>query len=303
MQLGFVTAILPDLNLEDVLKFAAEEDYSCVEVMCWPVGEAERKYAGVTHINVTNFTPTMAQDVLGMVAKYGVALSGLGYYPNVLDADGQRAQAAIDHLKRVIEAAALLNLKGVNTFIGADPRCHPADNFAKFQQVWPDIIRFAEDHNVRVGIENCPMLFTRDEWPAGKNLAYSPAVWRKMFETIPSKHFGLNFDPSHAIWLFLDYIQPLYEFRDRLFHVHAKDLRIDQRKLSEQGILSLGWSTPKIPGLGDVNWNRFFSALTDIGYDGPVCVEVEDDAFCKTLESRKRALKVSRNLLRPFIEP
>ena len=303
MQLGFVSAILPDLNFEDVLKFAAAEDFSCVEVMCWPVGEAERKYAGVTHIDVTHFTPTMAQDVLGLVAKHGVALSGLGYYPNILDADAQRAQAAIDHLKRVIEAAALLNLKGVNTFIGADHRCHPAENFAKFQKVWPDIIRFAEDHNVRVGIENCPMLFTRDEWPTGKNLAYSPAVWRKMFEAIPSKHFGLNFDPSHAIWLFLDYIQPLYEFRDRLFHVHAKDLKIDHCKLRQEGILSLGWSTPKIPGLGDVNWNRIFSALTDIGYDGPVCVEVEDDAFGKTLEGRKRALKVSRNILRPFIEP
>jgi sugar phosphate isomerase/epimerase len=302
MKLGFVSAILPDLGLEEVLKFAAEEGFDCVEIMSWPVGKAERKYAGVTHLNATDFTPGQADEVRALVQRYGVSFSGLGYYPNVLAPEPEVAASAIEHLKRVIRASSLLGLGLVNTFIGADPRCNQEENFARFKQVWPDLIKFAEDQGVRVGIENCPMLFTFDEWPAGKNLAYSPVVWRRMFEHIPSQNFGLNFDPSHTVWLFLDYLEPIFEFKDRLFHIHAKDLKIDYAKLRQQGILSLGWSTPKIPGLGEVNWNKFLSALTDVNYEGPVCIEVEDAAFGKTLEGRQRALKVARNVLRPFIE-
>ena len=301
MKLGFVSAILPDLELEDVLRFAQAEQFDCVEIMSWPVGKAERKYAGVTHINATDFGKDQAAAVLGLVKKYKVGISGLGYYPNILSADAETSQVAIQHLKRVIQAAQLLRLSVVNTFIGAEPRCNQEENFQQFRKVWPDLIRFAEEHGIRIGIENCPMLFTFDEWPAGKNMAYSPAVWRRMFEAIPSPNFGLNFDPSHTIWLFLDYLKPLYEFKDRLFHIHAKDLKLDRQKLSEEGILALGWSTPKIPGLGEVDWHKFISTLTDVGYDGAVCIEVEDAAFGKTLAGRQNALRVARNVLRPLI--
>ena len=202
----------------------------------------------------------------------------------------------------MILAAELLVCDLVNTFIGAEPKFNQDENFARFKQIWPDIVKFAADHRVRIGIENCPMLFTHDEWPAGKNMAYSPAVWRRMFETIPSGNFGLNFDPSHAIWLFIDYLRAVADFKDRIFHVHAKDLKIEHDRLREQGILSLGWSTPKIPGYGDVNWNRFISALSDAGYRGPVCIEVEDAAFGKELEGRKAAVKIARNVLSPLIQ-
>ncbi|HEY2840551.1 MAG TPA: sugar phosphate isomerase/epimerase [Pirellulales bacterium] len=301
MQLGFVTAILPDLGFDEVLQFAAAEKFDSVEVMCWPVGKAERKYAGVTHLDVSDFTQAAADDINALCQRRGVAISGLGYYPNILSADVEEGRVATAHLKKVIQAARLLGLQNVNTFIGADHRANADVNFASFQKVWPDLIRFAEDHVIKIGIENCPMLFSWDEWPAGKNLAYSPAVWRRMFDAIPSPNFGLNYDPSHMVLQMMDYLRPIYEFRERIFHTHAKDMKLDRQKLDDRGVLGLGWSTPKIPGLGSIDWSAWISALSDVGYRGVVSVEVEDDSFRDTLDARKQSLRISRNVLRPLI--
>jgi len=301
MQLGFVSAILPELSLEEVLAFAKAEQFDCVELMCWPVGKAERKYAGVTHVDVEKFGPADAERVNGLARQYGITISGLGYYPNILVDNAAESKLYIDHLKKVIDAAKLLGLSVVNTFIGRDHTKNLEHNFARFQEVWPAIIKHAEAASVKIGIENCPMLFSNDEWPGGKNLASSPAIWRRMFEAIPSEHFGLNYDPSHFILQFIDYVKPLKEFKHKLFHVHAKDLKIDHDKLNDHGALVQGWNTPKIPGLGDISWPKFISALTDVGYDGPVCIEVEDDAFRGSLEARKRSLRIARNVLRPLI--
>jgi len=167
--------------------------------------------------------------------------------------------------------------------------------------VWPDLIRLAEDEGIRIGIENCPMLFGKNEWPGGKNLFHSPEIWRRMFEAIPSDHFGINFDPSHFVFLMMDYVQPMYEFRHKIFHTHAKDTRIDHHRLNQKGILTLDWYTPKIPGLGDIQWAAWISALSDIGFRGSVSIEVEDDAFMRDLDDRKRSLRIARNVLRPLI--
>lgn len=302
MKLGFVSAILPDLSLYEVLNFAAREQFECVEVMCWPKGKAERRYAGITHIDVADMTQDQADDINAQVRKSGVDISALGYYPNILVPDQEEAQVYIDHLKQVILAAEKLGLSGVNTFIGANPASYIDDNFARFEQVWPDIIKFAGDHGIRIGIENCPMLFTRDEWPSGKNMAHTPAIWRRMFEAIPDKNFGLNYDPSHLVWQQIDYIEPLKEFADRIFHVHAKDARVDKANLNSVGILAtpLEFHVPKLPGMGEVDWGRFFSVLTDTGYQGPVCIEAEDRAFEDSLRSRKQCLKVAREVLKPY---
>ncbi|MEX0324336.1 MAG: sugar phosphate isomerase/epimerase family protein [Puniceicoccaceae bacterium] len=302
MKLGFVSAILPDLPLDEVLGFAAKEQFECIELMCWPKGKAERRYAGVTHIDVANLTQGQADDINSVVTESGVVISALGYYPNILVPDEEESQVYIDHLKQVILAAEKLGLNGVNTFIGADPSKYIDDNFAKFEVVWPDIIKFAADHGIRIGIENCPMLFTRDEWPSGKNMAHTPAIWRRMFEAIPDKNFGLNYDPSHLVWQQIDYVEPLKEFADRIFHVHAKDCRVDKRNLDSVGILAtpLEFHVPKLPGMGEVDWGRFFSVLTDTGYQGPVCIEAEDRAFEESLMSRKQCLKVAREILKPY---
>lgn len=303
MQLGFVSAILPDLSLAEVARFAAETGYDCVELMCWPAGKAERRYAGVTHVDVTGFDAAQASQVNGLMAEAGVAISALGYYPNPLAPDESEAQVYREHLKNVIRAAQLLGVTRVNTFIGRDWTKSVDDNWPRFRQVWPPLVKFAEDHGVRIGIENCPMLFTADEWPGGKNLAISPAIWRRMFEEIPSRSLGLNYDPSHLVWQQMDYLQPLREFADRLVHVHAKDVRVDRHRLDDVGILAtpLLYHTPKLPGLGEVAWGRFFSVLGDAGYDGPVCVEVEDRAYEQSLATRQQSLRQSHTFLRQFI--
>lgn len=303
MQLGFVTAILPELSLEAVMDFAREADYDCVEVMCWPEGKAERRYAGVTHINVSDFSAKDAKNIQELIIRKRVEISALGYYPNPLVADKAEGQVYIDHIRRVIEAAAILGINRVTTFIGRDWTKSVDENWPRFLEVWQPLIAFAEEHEVKICIENCPMSFTRDEWPGGKNLAHSPAIWKRMFEAIPSDNFGLNYDPSHMIWQMMDYEKPIRDFSHKLFHIHAKDVRLDRHRLNEVGIMAFPseYHTPKLPGMGDVNWGRFFSALTDTGYNGPVCVEVEDRAFEGNLERRKESLLQSSRYLRQFV--
>jgi len=305
MKLGVCSAILPDLSLEEVLEFAAGEGLECVEVMCWPKGKAERRYAGVTHIDVAGFGKAEADRVRRAVAAAGVKISGLGYYPNPLAPDPREAKVYIDHIKRVIAAAERLGVGQMNTFIGRDWTKSVDANWKRFAQVWRPLVKFAGNHGVRIGIENCPMLFTDDEWPGGKNLAHSPAVWRRMFEEIPDAHFGLNYDPSHLVWQHMDYTKPLWEFADRIFHVHAKDVRVDRRQLDDVGILAtpLQFHTPKLPGLGEIDWGRFFSVLTDIGYKGAVAIEVEDRAFEGSLADRKASVRQSATFLRDFVAP
>ncbi len=303
MQLGLVSAILPELSLEDVFHVAAQSGYDCVEVMCWPRGKAERRYAGVTHIDAAALDERTAADLRGLMRWSRVGISALGYYPNPLAPDEAERRVALDHLRAVIDAAERLGVTCVTTFIGRDPRRSVDDHWPLFREVWPPLVRYAAERRVRIAIENCPMLFTQDEWPGGKNLAVSPAVWRRMFEEIPDAGFGLNYDPSHMIWQRMDEIRPIREFRARLHHLHAKDVRIDRERLDEVGILAtpLSYHTPKLPGLGEVRWGAFFSALTDAGYTGPVCVEVEDRAFERSLDDRKRALRQAAAYLRQFL--
>lgn len=301
MQLGFVSAILPDLNLEDVLAFAAAEGFDCVELMCWPRGQAERRYAGVTHIDVADFTAADAERIQRLVSKHGVAISALGYYPNPLHPDAEHRQLVVAHLQKVISAARMLGINLVTTFVGRDPHKSVEANWPRLREVWPPIIRHAEANGVKIAIENCPMLFSLDEWPGGTNLATTPAIWARLFHELGSANLGLNFDPSHLVWQHIDYLRALREFGKHLFHVHAKDTRIDADELYAHGVMGLGWNTPKLPGLGNVHWGKFFSILGDTGYKGPVCIEVEDRAYEGTVDDRKRALRQSKRYLQQFV--
>ena len=300
MQLGFVSAVLADLPLEEVLAFAADEGFAYVEVMCWPPGKADRRYAGVTHLDVTDLTAETAAHVKNLLRIHGVKLSGLGYYPNPLDPDPAVRAVIVEHLKKVIRAAPLVGVDVVNTFIGRDPKRSVEENFALVDEVWPSIVAEAEAADVRLGIEHCPMLFTDDEWPGGKNLPVSPELWRRLLDRFPGGRVGLNFDPSHLVWQGIDVPRAVREFGPHLVHVHAKDERIDRERLHQVGVMGLGWHHPKLPGLGDVNWGAFFAALTDAGYRGPVCVEVEDRAYERDLADRKRSLRQSKRFLDPF---
>ena len=302
MKLGFVSAILPEFSLEQVLQFAHAECFACVEAMCWPVGKAERKFAGVTHVDVTSLTRAGADDINALCLKHGVSLSGLGYYPNALDPDPSVAKPVVAHLKKVILAAEKLGLENVNTFAGRDWTRSVDDNWPRFLKTWRPLIAFAEDHGMRIGIENCPMSFTADEWPGGKNLFTTPTIWRRAFNDIPSKNFGLNYDPSHFVLQHMDPMSPLREFQDKLFHLHAKDVKIRRDRINDVGVFAHPneWHTPRIPGYGEMDWSKFLSALMETTYRGPVCIEVEDPTFGKTLEGRQRAIRVAGNVLRPF---
>ena len=303
MKLGLITAICEGMDFEEVVDFAAENGLECLEVACWPEGGAQRRYAGVSHINVDGLTPEKAQSIKDLCAQKGVEISSLAYYPNTMDPDLEKRDAYISHLYKLIDASALLDVNMVTTFLGRDPKKNVEENLEIVKEVWPPIIRYAEDKGVKIAIENCPMLFTNDEWPGGQNLMTTPAIWRKVFEILDSDNFGINYDPSHFVWQQIDYIKPLYEFKDKIFHVHYKDIKLYQDKLADVGIMAtpLEYMTPKLPGLGDVDWGKYVSALTDIGYDGYSCIEVEDKAFEGSLDEATKAVVLSTKYLRNFV--
>ena len=304
MELGFMTAAFPNLSFEEVAAWAAGNGFEMLEVACWPLGKASRRYAGVTHIDVDDFSAADAKAIQVVLAKYDLKISSLGYYPNPLHPDPEHRAMVIDHLKKVILAAEKLGVPIVGTFVGRDKSKTIEDNLENFKVVWPPIVKYAAEHNVKIAIENCPMIFSNDEWPGGANLAISPGVWRKMFEIIPDDNFGLNLDPSHLIWQFIDYVRVVYEFGERIFHVHAKDLRIDYEGLYQNGVMSagMGWQIPRLPGLGDVDWGKFISALYGVGYDYVISIEHEDRAFEKTEDLVKRGFLISRDVLQPYIK-
>jgi Sugar phosphate isomerases/epimerases len=304
MKLGLVTSILDQSDFKEMIDIVAENGLDCVEVACWPAGKAERRYAGVSHIDTESLTQEKADELNAYASSKGVEISALAYYPNPLDENPEKRRLAIDHLYSVIDAAALLEVNMVTTFIGRMPSKTVSENLAEVAKVWTPIVKHAEEKNVKIAIENCPMLFTEDEWPGGQNLMTTPALFRKVFEVLDSDHIGLNFDPSHFVWQQMDYIKPLYEFKDKLFHVHYKDIKVYPEKLADVGIMAtpLQYMSPKLPGLGDVDWGKYVSALTDIGYAGYTCIEVEDKAFEKDYAAVKTSVRQSAHYLRNFVQ-
>ncbi len=305
MKLGFVSAILDGYTYEEMMATAKKIGYECVEVACWPEAKAERRYAGVSHINCEKVLEdeSYAQHVLAVAKDCGVEISSLAFYPNTLDPDLKKRHDNVEHLKNVIRASHRLGINMVTTFIGRDQTKNFEDNLLIVKEVWPEILDLAKELGVKVAIENCPMLFGPDQWPGGQNLMTTPHNWKKIFEILDYDNLGINYDPSHFVWQMIDYVEPVYEFKDRIFHVHFKDLKVIKSKLNQVGILAypLDFMAPKLPGLGDVNFSRFVSALTDIGYNGYACVEVEDRAFEDTKERILDSLKLSYHYMRNFV--
>jgi sugar phosphate isomerase/epimerase len=304
LKLGLLTAAFPTLSLEEVAAWAAHNGFEALEIACWPAsGSERRRYAGVAHIDVDALDEAAVSSVRETMRRHGLVISSLAYYPNPLDSDPEIRVAAHQHLARVVEAARRLGVDVVGTFIGRDQRCSVEESLEQVRRTWPPLVRHARDQGVRIAIENCPMIFSADEWPGGRNLAYSPALWRRLFEIIPDENFGLNFDPSHLVWQFIDVGRAVREFGPRIFHVHAKDMEIDRDGLYQHGVMSLGigWQVPRLPGLGEVRWDRFLAALYRTGYDHVVSVEHEDRKFEGDLELVKRGFLIARNALRPYI--
>ena len=305
MKLGFVSAILDTWTYEEMMDFASDHGFECVEVACWPQGKAERRYAGVSHIDAERVLEddTYAAHITDYSKEKGVQISSLAYYPNTMDGNLEKREAAVSHLKNLIKASHKLGIGMVTTFIGRDQTKNIEENLELVKEVWPSIIKTAEENDVKIAIENCPMLFGPDQWPGGQNLMTTPAIWRKAFELIPSDYFGLNYDTSHFVWQQIDYIRPLYEFRNKIFHVHYKDIKVYQDRLNDVGTMAypLDYMSPKLPGLGDVDWGKYVSALTDIGYNGYSCIEIEDKAFEDSSERVLDALRLSYRYMRQFV--
>ena len=303
MKFGLLTAICDGMSFEEVVDFAAKDNLECLEVACWPQGGAQRRYAGVSHIDVANLTAEKAEQITRYCKEKGVEISALAYYPNPLDPDTAKREAAIAHLYKLMDASVMLGVNMITTFIGRDPKKNVEENLELVKEVWTPLLAYAEEKGVRVAIENCPMLFTNDEWPGGQNIMTTPANWRKVFDLLDSPNLGINYDPSHFVWQQIDYIRPLYEFKDKIFHVHYKDIKVYPEKLADVGIMAtpLQYMSPKLPGLGDIDWGKYVSALTDIGYDGYSVIEVEDKAYEKDLEDAKRAVIQSARYLRNYI--
>ena len=303
MKLGLLTAPFPETPIEEVADWSAANGFSMLEVCCWPSDSGStRRYGGIYHIDVDGMSKDRADDIVGDLAARGVGISGLGYYPNPLHEDADHREAVTGHIMKVITAASLMGVPVVNTFIGANQHRTQADNWDHAKEIWHPIVQHATDSGVKIAIENCPMIFSLDEWPAGHNLAYSPAMWRTMFEEFGDT-VGLNLDPSHLIWQMIDVGRVIDEFGERIYHIHAKDLEIDEEGLFNHGILSLGigWQVPRLPGLGDVDWDEFFSSLYRAGYDGVICVEHEDRQWEGDDELIKRGFLLARNILAPYV--
>jgi sugar phosphate isomerase/epimerase len=303
LRLGLVSAILPELTTEEVIAYAANIGFSSVELMCWPHGPAERRYAGVTHLDVDRMDETVVELIHTALRKYNMSISGLGYYPNPLDPDITKSAYHVEHIKKIIRAAGVLGIKVVNTFVGRDPSRDIDYNVDRFKEVWPSIVACAEAHQVRIGIENCPMFFTKDEWPGGKNLATTPVIWDRLFDIIPSSHFGLNYDPSHMVWQMMDPLLPIREYADRFVHVHLKDVKLHRDRLDRVGIMAtpLEYHSPRIPGRGEIDWSAFFEVLRSSSFSGDCCLEVEDKDFEGSPEQIKLAIETAYQHLKPLI--
>jgi len=303
MKLGFLTAPFPNSPLEAVADWAAGEGFTALEVACWPAGEgAARRYAGTAHIDVANISAAQGREIADMLRQEDITISGLGYYPNPLHPDADHREAVLAHLRRVIDAAAMMGVPVVNTFCGGDAALPVDENWRRALSVWPDTVAHAREKGVQLAFENCPMIFSHDEWPGGHNIAYSPMIWRRIIETWEGA-VGINYDPSHLVWQMIDQERFIREFGPHIVHVHAKDLMIDRDGLYERGVMSLGmgWQVPRLPGLGDVEWPRFFSALYRAGYDGPVIIEHEDRNFEGSDEAVRRGFLLARDVLAPFV--
>ena len=303
MQLGLLTAPFEDTPLTEVAAWAGANGFSAVEVACWPAaGSDRRRYAGTSHIDVAGLTRTKAEESTGALAERGVTISGLGYYPNPLHADAGHREALLGHLMQVISAAGTMGVSIVTPFLGDVEKLTADENWTRATGIFAPVVAHAQDSGVRLCFENCPMIFSHDEWPGGHNIAYSPKIWRRILgewgDTV-----GMNFDPSHLVWQMIDIGRFIREFGPHMAHVHAKDVMIDRDGLYENGVMSdgMGWQIPRLCGLGDGDWPVFFSELYRVGYDGPVIIEHEDRIFEGSDDKVKRGFLLARDVLRPFI--
>ncbi len=304
MKLSYLTACFNNLSLEEKVKFAAEQKFDAIELSCWPVAN-DRDYSS-TDIDVSKFDSKTKEDILKLTGENNIEIASLAYYDNCLHPDTSIRENNVKHLYNVIETAGKLGVKFVGAFAGRNLDLSFEENFTEFEKIFPNIVKYAADRNVSLLIENCSMPgWHREGW--GATISYSPELWDRMFEIIPDENFGLNFDPSHLIWLGVDYIKALIDYKERVLYFHAKDTKIFEEKRSYYSIFGkqldrenewdYGWWQHKIPGKGSVDWQKIYQTLREIGYDGYVSIEHEDLNYSENDEAIKLGLMKGKAFL------
>lgn len=304
MKLSYLTACFNNLSLEEKVKFAAEQKFDAIELSCWPVAN-DRDYSS-TDIDVSKFDSKVKEDILKLTGENNIEIASLAYYDNCLHPDTSIRENNVKHLYNVIETAGKLGVKFVGAFAGRNLDLSFEENFTEFEKIFPNIVKYAADRNVNLLIENCSMPgWHREGW--GATISYSPELWDRMFEIIPDENFGLNFDPSHLIWLGVDYIKALIDYKERVLYFHAKDTKIFEEKRSYYSIFGkqlnrenewdYGWWQHKIPGKGSVDWQKIYQTLREIGYDGYVSIEHEDLNYSENDEAIKLGLMKGKAFL------
>ena len=308
MDLGCFTACLTRQPFDKIAGWAANHGFTALEVACWPCDNT-RDFSATT-IDVEVLTPDEAAGIKETLAKRGLRISSLGYYDNNLHCEPELRKSYHAHLRKVIDAAKILDVELVGTFIGRDTRLSLEDNFEAIEGIFAPIVRYAEEHGRKIMIENCPMVGWQEPGLPG-NLAYSPELWDRLFDLIPSDSFGLNIDPSHLIWLGIDYIKVLREYRKKIFHAHAKDAQLLADGMYRYGIFGSQFAQshngdnfwqPRLPGQGDVRWKDFISTLYEVGLgDCTLSIEHEDPVWSGSEEKVKTGLILAAKHVSQFM--
>jgi sugar phosphate isomerase/epimerase len=296
MHTGFLTNCLHHRRLPEIIEWAGAAGFSSVEIACWPHDPNPVDPS----LDVVDFTQQQANDLLALGRANNISFSCLTYCCNTIDGDPAKRGEYVSHLTRVIDAAQLLGVNNVSTFIGRDPLKTQQENFDEMVVVFGLLLDYAEPRGVRIAIENCPMPGWQFEGLPG-NLAYSPSIWDEMFARLPNANFGLNLDPSHLIWLDVDAYAAVEKYASRIFHTHAKDTSIDRAKRDYYSTGNAGWNTwwqYRLPGNGLFDWKRWAQVLRANGYDGALSIEHEDPDYEHTEELVKEGLLIgNKNLM------
>jgi len=305
MYLGFLTVCLGNMPLEKKAEWAAKNGFKSLEVACWPF-ENDRDYSSCD-IDVANLDEREAERIKGYFGEYGLTISSLAYYDNNLHHDLQKRAFINNHVKKCIDAAVMLDVPMVGTFVGRNINKSIKDNFDEFELVFKELVSYAEKKGIKLIIENCPMEGWQVPGLPG-TISFTPELWREMFRRVPNKNFGLNYDPSHLRFQLIDYIAPIAEFKDRIFHVHAKDSEVFEDKLAEYGVFNkqldgegTGYWQFRMPGMGQVDFQAFINALRENGYDGVISIEHEDPMYEGSEEKVKEGLLIGKRNLEKYI--
>ncbi|MGE5549735.1 MAG: sugar phosphate isomerase/epimerase family protein [Bacteroidota bacterium] len=284
MKMGFLTNSLVWAGIKDLRAIAA-----------WAIAN------GFADLEVGPATP-LDEAVFGRILDEGkIAISALIYCRNFLCESEQEAAEHQGQLRRRIQFAARMGIEKIVCSTGVLPASckgmsfDPEASLDRVIEFLKRMVDLAERHGVKLAVENCPMM---------GNIAVSPFIWDKMFAAIGSKSLGLTYDPSHLVWQFIDPYENILRFRERIFHVHGKDTEILAPKLRELGVLHNNkWWRHRLPGLGDLDWNRIVANLYEIGYDGTISIEHEDPVWEGTEAKVKAGLLRSRDHIQQFLMP